>query len=146
MGDSSEGTTDPEPDSLRESESEQNSESDSESESKSESSLEGISPVHSLRQRRIVLRGFTARVNLCNKIRLYMILIQWRSPTLLSERHARIFWSGCSHRAILVKHVASFATVARHHLFARKEHPFGYYHRKKVTLLVSLDLLPRGRF
>ena len=66
-------------------------------------------PIRFLRQRRRFLRGFTARVNLCRRIRLYRILIWWRSATLLSERHARIFLGGCSHRAILAKHVASFA-------------------------------------
>ena len=51
------------------------------------------------------LREFTAKVILCRRIRLYGILIRWRSTTLLSERHTRIFRGGCSHRAILAKHI-----------------------------------------
>ena len=71
-------------------------------------------PVHFLLQRRRFLRGFTARVNLCRRIRLYRILIRWRSTTLLIKRHARIFWNGCSHREIIAKHVPSFETFQCH--------------------------------
>ena len=67
-----------------------------------------------LGQHRRFLRGFTGRVNLCKRIRLYRILIRWRSTTMLSERHTRIFWSECSHRLILLRHMPSFVPVAQH--------------------------------
>ena len=67
-----------------------------------------------LGQHRRFLRGFTGRVNLCKRIRLYRILIRWRSTTMLSERHTRIFWSECSHRLILLRHMPSFGPVAKH--------------------------------
>ena len=47
-----------------------------------------------------------------------------RSITLLIERHARIFYGGCSYRTIFAKHVLSFVPVAQHHLFGEKNIPF----------------------
>ena len=61
--------------------------------------------------------------SLYKRIRLYRILIRCSCTTLLSERHTRIFWSECSHRLILLRHMPSFAPVAQH-LLHEKDIPF----------------------
>ena len=49
-------------------------------------------------------------------------------------------WGGCSLREIFAKHALSFAPDTA------PAFPFGYYHGKKFSLVVSFDLLPQGRF
>ena len=103
-----------EPDSLRDSESEHDSEPDSESEFESETSPEGIFPFASS----------VGAENFCGDspqgIHQSGESLIWWSTTLPRERNTRIFRDGCSHRAILAKHVPSFTTVAQNTFSAKK--------------------------
>ena len=65
---------------------------------------------------------------------------------MLSAMHARIFLSGSDNRTILAKHVLSFAPVAQHHLFLEKDISLDMPMERNLSLAISLDLLPRGRF
>ena len=101
---------------------------------------------HILHCSRRLLQWFNARKNLCRMIKLSTAWIPWRSSTLLTERHAGILLSGGDNREILDKNVTNFAPVAQHHLFQQKGYPAGCCHGKKISMAISMDLLPRGRF
>ena len=117
---------------------------DSEPEPESESELQSlpskILPTSLLYRGRGVQLKFSRGPNLNRRLRFNSSQILPWSTTLLNERDARIFRGGCSLGTILAKPVPSLAPGTA------PPFSFRYYHGKKFSLIVSLDLLPRGRF
>ena len=103
--------------------------------------LRMISPNHIPCQRRL-LQGFNTRENLCRRIRLHRVLIGWRSSILLMKDMLESFWLGVitdnSCQACV-----EFCTCRTTPPFPRKGHSLGYYHGKKFSWIILLDLFPR---
>ena len=85
-------------------------------------------PTSLLHKRRGLQLRFSRGANLDRSLRFYRSQILLWSTTLLNERLSRTFSGGCSLRAILAKHVPSFAPGTA------SPFSFGYYHWKEIFL------------